>query len=65
MPDEKLEFSMQDLGRLAWHLGDREILRQIVRWVQDHGGPEDAARAERAIVDTYIEERENARAVRR
>ena len=53
MTDEKLEFSAQDLGRLARHIGD---LSGVLEWLDIHGtDPDDMRRVRRAAFEGYNE----------
>lgn len=53
MPDERLEFSAQDLGRLARYLGEPDM---IVHWLNFHAtDAEEARRVREAFFDGYNE----------
>jgi len=53
VPDEKLEFSAQDLGRLARHVDD---IHGVLEWLDIHGtNAEDMRRVREACLAGYEE----------
>lgn len=53
MPDERLEFSAQDLGRLAFYADN---LPDVLEWLDVHGSsPDEMRRVREACIAGYLE----------